>query len=799
MPPVKKVFCSQRQNRRRIGVALCNLNFIDARKSQNNARFRGQQITRGVASDQEISQSHSEDNENYVPPYMLNRFLYNTLPVDVSPGDASAILFKDEKLGSQMSGCSSKGAEVELFPNRDDIIIHGFDQSCSRVDKRESLNVISDDFQSSTVDRLSHKSKSTSSPELEYIGDPTHESETSCKASESSITYNESNPCLASRASSSYNSSQNHGALRTYTFQVDQEDFLDDFKQLTRDFNMSNDCVTATLKLINPAYPFLPLDYRTLFRTPKNVDIIVLKNGAMHYFGIEFCIRQQYADVDILDDFEIDINIDGLPIFKSSGENFWPILGYARKYKHKSPFVIAIFSGTGKPDPVDSYLEKFIDEVDHLEEEGMELNGKKFKVKIRCFCCDAPARAWLKNIKGHTAIYACERCCIAGFLKNRHMCYPTDTNPEPREDSDFRVFPQRRHSPHDNHIKNKSALLRSRKLRLKSQFVLDPMHKFYLGITKRLFMKRLVCGKRNHRLSNKHLRFVNDKIKEFRAYVPFEFQRKGRSLVEIKRLKATEFRLLIKYEAPVLLRDVLAKEKYEHLLLLHCALWILSDEELITKYEDKAQRFLEKFVKKSARLYGPEFVSYNVHSCVHTVEDVKKYGPIDNYSCFVFENELQILKRLIHSPTNPLRQIVNRIYENFEIRSRKKADMEIHPIGITYHNKTSKDRYECKSIRQKNLKLSTKAPDNIVYAKNKVIRVDKIIFHENKYMCVGTPFRYLRDFYKKPIRSSKLGIYYATSESPAQMFSLEEIDCKCMALPFSDGFVVYPLTHCLNG
>ncbi|KAJ8677946.1 hypothetical protein QAD02_013733 [Eretmocerus hayati] len=318
------------------------------------------------------------------------------------------------------------------------------------------------------------------------------------------------------------------------------------------------------------------------------------------------------------------------------------------------------------------------------------------------------------------------------------------------------------------------------------------MHKFYLGITKRLFIKRLVCGKRNYRLSNNHLRLVNDEIKELKAYVPFQFQRKGRSFVQIKRFKATEFKLLIKNTAPVLFRDVLAKEKYKHLLLLHCALWILSDEELIAKYEDKAQRFLEEFVNKSARLYGPEFVSYYVHSCLHTVGDVEKYGTIDNDDCLVFENELQILKRLIHSPTNLRRQIVDRIYENFEIGSRKKADTEIHPIGITYYNKISKDRYECKSIRQKNLKLSTKAPDNIVHAENKVIRVDKIIFHDKKYRCIGTPFRYLRDFYKKPIRSSKLGIYYATSESSAQMFDLEEIDYKCMALSFRDGFVVYP-------
>lgn len=46
----------------------------------------------------------------------------------------------------------------------------------------------------------------------------------------------------------------------------------------------------------------------------------------------------------------IDINIDGLPLFKSSKAKFWPILGHLTMTKN-APFVIAIYFG--KTDPQD--------------------------------------------------------------------------------------------------------------------------------------------------------------------------------------------------------------------------------------------------------------------------------------------------------------------------------------------------------------------------------------------------------------------------------------------------------------
>lgn len=84
------------------------------------------------------------------------------------------------------------------------------------------------------------------------------------------------------------------------------------------------------LKLINPAYPFLPRTARNLLRTPKKLEIISFDNGEMHYYGIQKCLMCKLQNGELNDEIStinLIINIDGLPVFKSSRTDLWSILG----------------------------------------------------------------------------------------------------------------------------------------------------------------------------------------------------------------------------------------------------------------------------------------------------------------------------------------------------------------------------------------------------------------------------------------------------------------------------------------
>lgn len=51
------------------------------------------------------------------------------------------------------------------------------------------------------------------------------------------------------------------------------------------------------------------------------------------------------------------------------------------------------------------------------------------------------------------------------------------------------------------------------------------------------------------------------------------------------------------------------------------------------------------------------------------MNDVKRFGPVDNFSAFKFENYMQILKRYIRKAEKPLKQVARRYVENERIHT----------------------------------------------------------------------------------------------------------------------------------
>ncbi|KZS11994.1 Uncharacterized protein APZ42_023188 [Daphnia magna] len=66
-----------------------------------------------------------------------------------------------------------------------------------------------------------------------------------------------------------------------------------------------------------------------------------------------------------LDHVDIFVNIDDLPISKSSGGQFWPILGIITNAKRRKVFLIGLYHGDAKPDSTEEYLTDFILEAKH--------------------------------------------------------------------------------------------------------------------------------------------------------------------------------------------------------------------------------------------------------------------------------------------------------------------------------------------------------------------------------------------------------------------------------------------------
>lgn len=78
--------------------------------------------------------------------------------------------------------------------------------------------------------------------------------------------------------------------------------------------------------LISAGHKTLPKSYRTLLQTPRTVELSTFGNAKFWYRGLAECLNITFSKLDKDLKIELKFNVDGIPIFKSSPIQFWPIL-----------------------------------------------------------------------------------------------------------------------------------------------------------------------------------------------------------------------------------------------------------------------------------------------------------------------------------------------------------------------------------------------------------------------------------------------------------------------------------------
>ena len=121
-------------------------------------------------------------------------------------------------------------------------------------------------------------------------------------------------------------------------------------------------------------------------------------DGQYYHFGIESGLEWLSRNGVLPNVLKLQFNLDGLPLFKSSATEFWPILCLVQN-SDTHPFVVRLYCGNKKPASFPEYLEGLIADLKCLVNEGIVLREVHHQVVIDCFVCDAPARAFLKNVK----------------------------------------------------------------------------------------------------------------------------------------------------------------------------------------------------------------------------------------------------------------------------------------------------------------------------------------------------------------------------------------------------------------
>lgn len=580
------------------------------------------------------------------------------------------------------------------------------------------------------------------------------------------------------------------------------DDFVKQLSEWAVQHKIKQNSLHDLLKLLQPIpqLSYLPLDARTLLKTPKYIQFRNIEPGKYFHFGLYNCLIKllQNNNISNMNSIDVCINIDGLPLSNSSGSQFYPILCNLF-INPKNVEVIGIYHGNEKPKEANLFLQDFVNETINLTNVGFNFNNKLFPFRIKAIICDVPAKSFISYTKGHMGYYSCSKCEQRGKFLNNRICFSETKNLKERTDTEFRE------KVNEEHHTGTSVLELIPNFNMINDIPLDYMHLICLGVVRKLLY--LWCfGKPMTKLCFNDISNISKLLLAQRANIPREFIRKPRSLDDVKRWKATEFRQLLFYTGPLVLRGILPYDNYLNFLCLHVASFIVASPRYHTVHIEYAQTLFEYFVETFIKLYGKEHASHNIHNITHICKDVKNYGTLDQFSAFPFENKLQKLKNLLRSGHNPLSQIVRRIVEE------KNCNLTHKQNNISFPNlqKLKNDGYllpgtghpQYGEIVFSSFTLNTNYPDNCCMLNDgSIICIQNFASINNKVIIIGQKFMMLENYFTEPCNSGNVGIYKANSISlsPSKIFNIDDICSKYVQLKYvefqKNMVLLLPLLH----
>lgn len=176
-------------------------------------------------------------------------------------------------------------------------------------------------------------------------------------------------------------------------------DISNDLHQWALRHSVTHRALSDLLTILKKKYNHVvPLDARTLLKTPMTVSIDQIKSGDLWYHGIAQCLYQSvFANCIQNSTVSVNFNIDGLPIHNSGPSQFWPILMNFVGRPEIKPMVVSIYLGKSKPETIEQYLRKFVSDFNEGATNGYRMpSGATIKINLNAFICDRPARALLK-------------------------------------------------------------------------------------------------------------------------------------------------------------------------------------------------------------------------------------------------------------------------------------------------------------------------------------------------------------------------------------------------------------------
>lgn len=184
------------------------------------------------------------------------------------------------------------------------------------------------------------------------------------------------------------------------------------------------------------------------------------------------------------------------------------------------------------------------------------------------------------------------------------------------------------------------------------------MHNIAEGVAKKMFKLWTSNTKQPYYLNKNKLSLVNKRLSSIKPI--YEIPRKPRPLNSIANFKANEFLAFLLFYLPVCLSGIMPPKYLFHFRTLSASIYSLLQKSISSKELDEIEKNLNKFVDDFETLYGAAHCTMNVHLVKHIVQCTRNFGPIWNFSAFVFESYNGVLLNFVSGYTDVLHQIASK-------------------------------------------------------------------------------------------------------------------------------------------
>ncbi|KAL7291730.1 hypothetical protein TKK_0014517 [Trichogramma kaykai] len=292
--------------------------------------------------------------------------------------------------------------------------------------------------------------------------------------------------------------------------------------------------------------------------------------------------------------------------------------------------------GEVKPIP-NLFLTPMVDEFEKFYQ-GVMINDNMVRAIIMSGTADSPARKLFLNVNQFNGKFGCFKCKLKGEKINKRWVYPY-TKLDFRSDSETKLHAEQAND-------TKQIVFGVKGFSMLSLFVykpilttaLDIMHLGNGGVAQQIL--NLLFNKEFSSEQFSLSSSVDLVDSQLTAIKPPSFVQK--KFCSIKKhgshWKSSESNNWLFYASPILLKDLMLDEYYQHHQLLVLSLYILSSSSISPSLLKSVQTMLNKYVRDFSKLYHPHNMSSNVHYLLHLPKDVEESGPLFTTSCFVLED-----------------------------------------------------------------------------------------------------------------------------------------------------------------